>query len=201
MPNFHHCLTIAGQFWNILISVKPFTGVDRSGNPVLEWYVVNITSSFTGEERSYTGRLNELTWSLEVKCPCLYVGNRQAGPIYEIRAPNDSIIEGHYSEYLVPDIFSEEQFIYGLFEEDNCQTSPICSAENRTIDSIVYIWPTTPVGATAIFKCPNNPTFSVARNCKEFMAVGMWQKFDQQGCHILKDEFMAILKSTVSSSE
>ena len=105
------------------MTVEPFTGLDRFGNPVPERYVINITSSLSGEERSYTGWLYDLTWSFE-EGPCLYVGNRQAGPIYEVKDPNDPIIEGRYSEYLVKDLFSEEDFMYTLFKEENCEASP-----------------------------------------------------------------------------
>lgn len=112
-------MVFAGQFWNIPVSVEPFKGLDRNGNPVPQRYVVNITSSFSNEARSYTGWLYDLTWSFE-EGPCLYVGNRQAGPIYEVKDPNDPIIEGRYSDYLVQDLFSEEEYKYTLFKEDNC---------------------------------------------------------------------------------
>ena len=101
------------------MSVEPFTGVDRHGNPVPQRYVINITSTSSNEMRSYTGWLYDLTFSFE-EGPCLYVGNRQAGPIYEVKAPNDPIIEGRYYEYIVPDLFSEDNFDYGLFAEENC---------------------------------------------------------------------------------
>ena len=115
-----------GQFWNVPVGIEQFTGVDRNDNPVLDRYVINITSPFTGEERSYTGRLYDLTWSFE-KDPCLYVGNRQAGPIYKVKDPNDPIIEGSYLQYMVPDLFNEGEFVYGLFGEDSCQPNPILS--------------------------------------------------------------------------
>ena len=83
--------------------------------------MINITSTHSNKMRSYTGLLYDLTWSFE-KTPCLYVGNSQGGPIYEIEDPNDPIIEGRYSEYIVPDLFSEDDFQYGLFDEDNCLT-------------------------------------------------------------------------------
>ena len=98
--------------------------MDRNDNPVLARYVINITSPLTGEGRSYTGWLYDLTWSFD-KAPCLYVGNRQAGPIYQVKEPNDPIIEGSYLHYMVPGLFSEEDYVYGLFGEDNCQPNPI----------------------------------------------------------------------------
>ena len=72
--------------------------MDRSGNPAPERYVINLSS--TREERSFTGLYYDLTWEFE-DGPCLYAGNRQAGPIYEIVEPNDPVIEGRYGEYVV----------------------------------------------------------------------------------------------------
>ena len=108
-----------GQFWNVPMSIGPFGGVDRYGKPVPERYTINITSSVTGETRSYTGRMYDLTWSFE-NGPCLYAGNSNGGPIYTVEDPNDSVIEGKYLRYLVPDLFSEEGFGYGLFREELC---------------------------------------------------------------------------------
>ena len=102
------------------MSVEPFTGVDRDGNPVSQHYMINITSTFSNKMRSYIGRLYELTWSFK-KSPCLYVGNSQGGPIYEVEDPNDPIIEGDYNKYIVDDLFSEDNFAYGMFDENNCQ--------------------------------------------------------------------------------
>ena len=93
--------------------------MDRNDNPVPERYVINITSSLTGEERKFTGWLYDLSWSFEEE-PCLYAGNRQAGPIYQVKDPNDPIIEGSYLQYMVPGLFSERGFVYGLFDENNC---------------------------------------------------------------------------------
>ncbi len=108
-----------GQFWNREVSVTPFTGVDRNGNPVPERYVINLSSPTSGEERTFTGWYYDLTWEFE-DGPCLYAGNRQAGPIYEIQEPNDSVIEGRYKEYMVNSAFSEVEYTYGLFNEDRC---------------------------------------------------------------------------------
>ena len=54
--------------------------------------------------------------------PCLYVGNRQAGPIHEIATPelNDGVIENIYDDYRVNNAFSEENYVFGLFDEDRC---------------------------------------------------------------------------------
>ena len=104
------------------MSIEPFAGLDRQGKPVPEHYVINITSSMTQQSRSFTGRLYDLTWSFE-DGPCLYAGSSNAGPIYAVKDPNQSVIEGNYFHYLVPDLFSEEGFEYGLFQEELCLDS------------------------------------------------------------------------------
>lgn len=76
----------------------------------------------TGESRSFTGRLHNVTWLFE-DAPCLYSGNRQSGPSYIVRDPNDPIIEGKYWHYTATELFSEDGFVYGLFGEDNCRKS------------------------------------------------------------------------------
>ena len=107
--------------------VSKFTGLDRNGvavPPDSRRYVLNYTSAFSREPRTYTGWLYELTQSFE-EGPCLYVGNRQAGPIYEVTDPNDGVIEGGYKSYRVPSAFSEEEYAFGLFNEDRCIASPV----------------------------------------------------------------------------
>ena len=49
----------------------------------------------------------KLNWELERR-PCIYVGNRQGGPVYEIADKdfNDAVIEGVYSDYIMRSAFS-----------------------------------------------------------------------------------------------
>ena len=114
-------LTIIGQFWNIPVDIAPYTGNLRDGSPSTGRYVVNITTSGGADTqtRSYTGWFYDLTWEFETG-PCLYVGNRQAGPIYEVRNPNDNVIEETYKEYRVSSAFSEEGYDFGIFMESRC---------------------------------------------------------------------------------
>ena len=107
-----------GQFWNREASVTPFTGVDRNGDLAPNRYVINLSSPTSGEERSFTGLY---TWDFQ-DGPCLYAGNRQAGPIYEIQEPNDPVIEGRYNEYMVDSAFSEDNYSFGLFYDNRCVT-------------------------------------------------------------------------------
>ena len=78
--------------------------------------MLNITTP--SEIRSYTGMLSLLTWELE-EGPCLYVGDSQSDRIYEIEYPNDRVIEGLYTDYIVSGSFAED-FPFGLFDEEMC---------------------------------------------------------------------------------
>ena len=79
-------------------------------------------------QRSYTGWLYDLTWEFQ-EGPCLYVGNRQAGPIYEVMDPNDNVIEDRYKNYKVDSAFSEEGFDFGIFMEERCDISVMPTTE------------------------------------------------------------------------
>ena len=59
----------------------------------------------------------DLTWEFESK-KCLYVGNRQGGPIGEVEDPNDSVIEGSYQDYVTGGAFMTK-FTYAVFKESN----------------------------------------------------------------------------------
>lgn len=105
-----------GQFWNVPVSIGPFTGENIYGDPVENTYILNITTPT--DKRSYTGILSLLTWDLE-EGPCLYVGDSQSSSIYEISHPNDAVIEGIYSDYKVTDAFMED-FAFGQFDGEMC---------------------------------------------------------------------------------
>lgn len=109
---------LLGQFWNVPVGVTPYTGQLRSGEQSQGRFVLNLTTPGS-EPRSFTGWLYNLTWEFE-EGPCLYVGNRQAGPIYEVRNPNDEVIASLYSDYRVQSAFSEENYDFGMFDESRC---------------------------------------------------------------------------------
>ncbi len=60
-----------------------------------------------------------MTWEFK-EGPCLFVGNRQGGPIYDVPNPNDRVIAELYSDYRVESAFSEQNYDFGLFSEDRC---------------------------------------------------------------------------------
>ena len=111
-------LHLLGQFWNIPVEVTPFEGQLRGGGQAENRFIVNMSS--LAVPRIYTGWLDDRTWESEDGVPCLYVGNIQGGPIYEVTNPNDGVIENRYSDYKVESAFSEENYAFGLFSEDRC---------------------------------------------------------------------------------
>ena len=100
------------------MGVTEFTGQLRSGDQATGRYILNLTTPGS-EPRSFTGWFYDLTWEFE-EGPCLYVGNRQGGPIYEVRDPNDEVVAELYREYQVNGAFSEEDYSFGMFDESNC---------------------------------------------------------------------------------
>lgn len=94
-------------------------GKDIFGDSMENAYVVNISTSL--HDRSYVGVLHCRTWELE-EGPCLYVGSRQSGAIYEVEDPNDGVIEGVYTDYIVSEGFLDD-FQFGLLDKEQCTSS------------------------------------------------------------------------------
>ena len=80
---------------------------------------MNITTN--SDHRSYVGLLARITWELD-EGPCLYVGDGQSSSVYEIDKPNDGVIEGMYTDYIVSGAF-DDQFKFSIFEIDKCATN------------------------------------------------------------------------------
>ena len=59
-----------------------------------------------------------VTWELERR-PCYFVGSGQAGPLAEVSEPNDSVIEGVYSDYIIESLFATS-YTYSHFLEGRC---------------------------------------------------------------------------------
>ena len=66
-------------------------------------YNVTLTQQ-DGSMRSFVAHFDEQRWD-RTKKPCLYAGNRQAGPAAEVK--NDgTVIEGEYQDYEVSHLLS-----------------------------------------------------------------------------------------------
>lgn len=116
--HFNH----TGQFWNVPVNITIYRGVVAGRNPADRRYIVSVSTN--GGSRAYTGTIDPLTWDLS-KGPCLYVGSRQSGPIFEVSDPNDPVIESVYTNYQVKQPFVEDQdYKFGRFEESRCTVFP-----------------------------------------------------------------------------
>ena len=96
-----------------------YNGTLRDGGFDKERYVISVVRDGT-LVKEFTGSLSSLLWD-QTEGSCLYAGNRQAGPIYEVEDPNDAVIDGSYSDYRVPSAFDETGYRFGRFEESMCQ--------------------------------------------------------------------------------
>ena len=102
--------------------VQEFTGLfDNDTRP--DDYV--ITVRYPGAPlRSFVGIKSDVTWELERR-PCYFVGNGQGGKLSkeEIASPdpNDSVIEGYYTDYIVESTFATD-YKYSHFDERKCET-------------------------------------------------------------------------------
>ena len=110
----------SGQFWNVPVRVRKFTGRSVYGRFWGNAYMVDVDKP-NGDRRSFVGFLYRSTWEGE-EGPCLYVGNGQSGPTYEVASPNDGVIEGVYSDYAVSGGFVED-FKFKRFQSQECATT------------------------------------------------------------------------------
>ena len=100
------------------MTVREFTG-EFDGNQRNDDYV--ITVRYPGSDlRSFVGIESSVTWELERRL-CYFVGSGQAGRLAEVSAPdpNDSVIEGGYSDYIVESLFATN-YTYNHFQENRC---------------------------------------------------------------------------------
>ena len=103
----------AGQFWNVPVNVTVYTGVLREGSVGnYTRYAISVAHPLS-PKRTFTGILYAYTWEFD-EGMCLYAGNRQAGPIYEVASPNDPVIEGTYVDYAMGSPFATN-FAYSRF--------------------------------------------------------------------------------------
>ncbi len=51
---------------------------------------------------------------------CLYAGNSQGGTIAELVSPNDPVLEGAYTDYIVEDAF-DSAFLFSQFDDEQCR--------------------------------------------------------------------------------
>ncbi len=99
--------------------MERYTGPVRDGANCDSCYV--ITTNHPDEPpRSFVGWLYPLTWEYRREY-CLYAGENQAGPLYEILddSMNSPVIFGTYRDYIVAEPYATD-FNYSHFEESRC---------------------------------------------------------------------------------
>ncbi len=57
--------------------------------------------------------------------PCLYSGDHQGGHIFKVSHPNNTVIEGGYKDYVIPSVFSEKDYKFGLFDGSKCMLGEV----------------------------------------------------------------------------
>ena len=107
----------------------PFTVVDYGGlldslDPSTNHYYVTVGNTLedSASSRTFVASLQLRSWD-RTAGPCLYAGNRQSGPtgdIPEDQRPNDSVIEGEYTQYAVDGDFGSDCMFCGQFDESKC---------------------------------------------------------------------------------
>lgn len=103
------------QFWNVMVSVEPYTPPSKQSveqNTDLQ-FNVTVQAAPDPEKpnqelyRSFLGDLFPRTWD-NTREECLYVGNSQGGPSAEFAIFPDSVIEGSYRDYIVDSMFGTD---------------------------------------------------------------------------------------------
>ncbi|XP_065918054.1 uncharacterized protein [Dysidea avara] len=106
---------LVAQFWNVPVELNEYLGDTPDDN--LTYYRIKVTTA-NNVEREFVGHLYDVTWDF-TPIPCVYAGNRNGGPVAEFDDPNDSVIEGRYTDYETSGLFST-QFTYSRFDNSRC---------------------------------------------------------------------------------
>ena len=110
--------------WNIPFFVSEYTG-DRGtlepNDPVF-YVTIPITFPDNSTVRTFVAVLQDRSWE-RTRAQCLYAGNRQAGPIGDIpedEFPNESVIEGDYTDYIVASEYTSDCTYCRIFSQESC---------------------------------------------------------------------------------
>ena len=68
------------------------------------------------------------------------------------------------------------------FDKTLCANTSFCRSEIVQTEGSTYFWPETPSDNSASIACPNNPEFSITRQCN---IGGVWQSFDEEVCGVV----------------
>ena len=113
--------TSSGQFWNIPIDVTAYDGEVPPQYEAIrdDLYILTVFPP-NSEPRSFPAQSFIRTWSNK-RYRCFYAGSSQGGSWGLLEDPDDSVIQGSYSNSRVDGIFDTE-FEYLEFESDRCSS-------------------------------------------------------------------------------
>ena len=101
--------------------MQRYNGTLRDGSTRNDVYIITLRPP-NAPMRQVPAFLSSLLWDRTVK-DCLYAGNAQGGPIYEVPSPNDPLIQGRYQDYLTASSY-ETNYRYEQFDETSCAGIP-----------------------------------------------------------------------------
>lgn len=101
-------LSSPGQFWNVPVVAEHIEGGGTlsNGEPAEEYYQVTVSHP-DSPSRTFPAVYWPLTWERERR-PCLYAGTNNAGATNEIQGLSSSVIEGSYTEYILPEAYETD---------------------------------------------------------------------------------------------
>ena len=118
-----------GQFWHLQFHQEEFTGEFNRGGT--REGTVQITTPSDLGSRSFISLHHPLTWDRREET-CYYAGSKQAGATDYIPAPEDTIIEGGYTDYMVDHNFDTE-FTFSVFSSEDFGCPSTSSLLTRSI--------------------------------------------------------------------
>ena len=104
-----------GQFWHLQFYQQEFTGEFNIGGT--REGAFNITTPLELGSRSFIGLQYSLTWDRREET-CYYAGSKQAGATNYIPSPEETIIEGGYTDYMVDHNFDTD-FRFSVFPSED----------------------------------------------------------------------------------
>ena len=109
-----------GQFWNTPAVVQSHR-VELSAD-LMELFNQSNLFLVSLSQRQFVAELFHRSWDLSAQ-RCLYAGSSQGGALSDIPGPQDSVIEGRYTEYRVTRILDTD-YTYTRFDRSLCSTTP-----------------------------------------------------------------------------
>jgi hypothetical protein len=120
---------LLGQFWHLQFHQEEFAGEFNRGGT--REGTVQITTPSDLGSRSFISLHHPLTWDRREET-CYYAGSKQAGATDYIPAPEDTIIEGGYTDYMVDHNFDTE-FTFSVFSSEDFGCPSTSSLLTRSI--------------------------------------------------------------------